>query len=84
MSGFHCPEVKNEDNPVCKGHLTRDFVKECCTKCGCSKNCGNRVVQRGITRKLEVLFRNHPLPSGMLLSFVKEGQFNALYLMGIM
>ncbi|KAJ6937191.1 hypothetical protein NC652_011760 [Populus alba x Populus x berolinensis] len=25
----------------CKGHLTRKFVKECWSKCGCNKKCGN-------------------------------------------
>lgn len=56
-TGFHCPieRQKNEENPAaCKGHFVRDFVKECSSKCGCSKQCGNRVVQRGITRRLEV------------------------------
>ncbi|XP_062148347.1 probable inactive histone-lysine N-methyltransferase SUVR2 isoform X6 [Alnus glutinosa] len=38
----------------CKGHLRRKFIKECWSKCSCSKNCGNRVVQRGITCKLQV------------------------------
>lgn len=40
----------------CKGHLMRKFIKECWWKCGCNKQCGNRVVQRGITRKLQVRF----------------------------
>ncbi|XP_052144632.1 probable inactive histone-lysine N-methyltransferase SUVR2 [Oryza glaberrima] len=44
-----------EMNPgPCKGHLTRKFIKECWRKCGCTRNCGNRVVQRGITRHLQV------------------------------
>ena len=38
----------------CKGHLLRRFIKECWSKCGCNKSCGNRVVQRGITAKLQV------------------------------
>ncbi|RAL38347.1 hypothetical protein DM860_002325 [Cuscuta australis] len=38
----------------CKGHLVRKFIKECWHKCGCSKNCGNRVVQRGISVNLQV------------------------------
>ncbi|CAL0309790.1 unnamed protein product [Lupinus luteus] len=38
----------------CKGHLKRKFIKECWSKCGCGKQCGNRVIQRGITCKLEV------------------------------
>ncbi|KAK6161211.1 hypothetical protein DH2020_004592 [Rehmannia glutinosa] len=38
----------------CKGHVTRKFIKECWYKCGCDMKCGNRVVQRGITAKLQV------------------------------
>ncbi|KAL6577210.1 Histone-lysine N-methyltransferase suvr4 [Orobanche minor] len=38
----------------CKGHVNRRFIKECWYKCGCGMNCGNRVVQRGITAKLQV------------------------------
>ncbi|KAF9676192.1 hypothetical protein SADUNF_Sadunf09G0112700 [Salix dunnii] len=38
----------------CKGHLTRKFIKECWSKCGCSKKCGNRVVQRGIQVALQI------------------------------
>uniref|UniRef100_A0A7N0T8R9 Uncharacterized protein n=1 Tax=Kalanchoe fedtschenkoi TaxID=63787 RepID=A0A7N0T8R9_KALFE len=52
-----CPleRNKNESKPEpCKGHLLRKFIKECWTKCGCSLRCGNRIVQRGITRRLEV------------------------------
>lgn len=54
-----CPieKFKNEHNPdACKGHLVRKFIKECWSKCGCSKHCGNRVVQRGIARNLQVFF----------------------------
>ncbi|KAK6780693.1 hypothetical protein RDI58_022877 [Solanum bulbocastanum] len=52
-----CPleRSKNEDIiESCKGHLMRNFIKECWWKCGCSKQCGNRVVQRGISHKLQV------------------------------
>ncbi|OMO97740.1 hypothetical protein CCACVL1_04472 [Corchorus capsularis] len=38
----------------CKGHLERKFIKECWSKCRCSKQCGNRVVQRGISVALQV------------------------------
>ncbi|KAL6532596.1 hypothetical protein OROHE_014018 [Orobanche hederae] len=38
----------------CKGHVNRRFIKECWYKCGCGMNCGNRVVQRGITAKLQL------------------------------
>ncbi|XP_037449661.1 probable inactive histone-lysine N-methyltransferase SUVR2 [Triticum dicoccoides] len=46
---FHCKIC----NP-CEGHSTKKFIKECWSKCGCARNCGNRVVQRGITRQLQV------------------------------
>ncbi|KAL5562000.1 hypothetical protein UlMin_031747 [Ulmus minor] len=54
-----CPleKARNDDClEPCKGHVERKFVKECWSKCGCNKQCGNRVVQRGITCKLEVFF----------------------------
>ncbi|KAA8550712.1 hypothetical protein F0562_002396 [Nyssa sinensis] len=57
---FYCKECplersKNDDIlEPCKGHLVRKFIKECWWKCGCSKQCGNRVVQRGINRNLQV------------------------------
>ncbi|KAJ4825456.1 hypothetical protein Tsubulata_010618 [Turnera subulata] len=38
----------------CQGHLTRKFIKECWVKCGCSKKCGNRIVQRGVKIDLQV------------------------------
>lgn len=38
----------------CKGHLVRKFVKECWSKCGCDMRCGNRIVQKGICRRLQV------------------------------
>ncbi|KAL6577207.1 hypothetical protein OROMI_011483 [Orobanche minor] len=44
----------------CKGHVNRRFIKECWYKCGCGMNCGNRVVQRGITAKLQNC-KNYPL-----------------------
>ncbi|XP_011083058.1 probable inactive histone-lysine N-methyltransferase SUVR2 [Sesamum indicum] len=56
-----CPleSSKGEDMvEPCKGHLVRKFIKECWWKCGCNKQCGNRVVQRGITRSLQV-FMTH-------------------------
>ncbi|KAK2638044.1 hypothetical protein Ddye_025839 [Dipteronia dyeriana] len=52
-----CPleRSKNEKFPEqCKGHIIRKFIKECWRKCGCNMNCGNRVVQRGITCELQV------------------------------
>ncbi|KAL9995217.1 putative [histone H3]-lysine(4) N-trimethyltransferase chromatin remodeling SET family [Helianthus debilis subsp. tardiflorus] len=54
-----CPlekaKAKNEGVVgTCKGHKERSFIKECWLKCGCSKKCGNRVVQCGIRYKLQV------------------------------
>jgi hypothetical protein len=46
------PDAKVNPDP-CKGHIIRKFIKECWRKCGCTRNCGNRVVQRGITRNLQ-------------------------------
>ncbi|XP_037486472.1 histone-lysine N-methyltransferase SUVR4-like isoform X1 [Triticum dicoccoides] len=56
-----CPlqiyKTKPSPDP-CKGHLARKFIKECWSKCGCGKQCGNRVIQRGITCNLQVFFTN--------------------------
>ncbi|XWS76199.1 hypothetical protein CRYUN_Cryun01aG0155200 [Craigia yunnanensis] len=52
-----CPfeRLKKNDFPEsCKGHLKRKVIKECWSKCGCNKQCGNRVVQRGVNYKLQV------------------------------
>lgn len=52
-----CPleKSRNEYMPErCKGHMVRKFIKECWRKCGCDMHCGNRIVQRGITCKLQV------------------------------
>ncbi|XP_056683039.1 histone-lysine N-methyltransferase SUVR4 [Spinacia oleracea] len=54
-----CPieRAKNESKPdKCKGHCVKKFIKECWSKCGCGTQCGNRVVQRGITRNLQVFW----------------------------
>ncbi|XP_059626084.1 probable inactive histone-lysine N-methyltransferase SUVR2 isoform X2 [Cornus florida] len=52
-----CPLIRSKNDDIleqCKGHLMRNFIKECWWKCGCSKHCGNRVVQRGINCNLQV------------------------------
>ncbi|KAM7257480.1 hypothetical protein ACFE04_013221 [Oxalis oulophora] len=53
-----CPieKAKNGDMDPCKGHLERKLIKECWKKCACFKKCLNRVVQRGITHKLQVFY----------------------------
>ncbi|RZC78062.1 hypothetical protein C5167_002242 [Papaver somniferum] len=72
-----CPLERSNDADLpdkCKGHLVRKFIKECWSKCGCHIQCGNRVVQRGISRELQVFFTRegkgwgiralHKLPRG--------------------
>ncbi|MCL7044767.1 hypothetical protein MKW94_018422 [Papaver nudicaule] len=72
-----CPLERSKDENLpdkCKGHLMRKFIKECWSKCGCHIQCGNRVVQRGISRELQVFFTRegkgwgiralHKLPRG--------------------
>lgn len=44
-----------DDIPPCEGHEVYTFIKECSIKCSCTMNCGNRVVQRGITARLQVI-----------------------------
>ncbi|KAJ8899362.1 hypothetical protein K2173_018336 [Erythroxylum novogranatense] len=62
QSLFYCEDCplerwKNEEMmELCKGHLKRKYIKECWFKCGCHKQCGNRVVQRGTNCKLQVFF----------------------------
>ncbi|KAL5792685.1 hypothetical protein ACOSP7_001279 [Xanthoceras sorbifolium] len=54
-----CPLERSKNDGIlepCKGHLERNIIKECWSKCGCYKQCGNRVVQRGINSKLQVFF----------------------------
>lgn len=59
-----CPHerLKNEYMPEkCKGHHIRKFIKECWRKCGCDLWCGNRIVQRGISCKLQVILTSYLL-----------------------
>ncbi|GAV83001.1 SET domain-containing protein/Pre-SET domain-containing protein/WIYLD domain-containing protein [Cephalotus follicularis] len=51
-----CPLERSKNK--CNGHLVRKFIKECWIKCGCNMQCGNRVVQRGVTCKLQVFLTN--------------------------
>ncbi|KAG4996055.1 hypothetical protein JHK84_027099 [Glycine max] len=55
----NCPLERSKNDGClepCKGHLKRKFIKECWSKCGCGKQCGNRVIQRGITYNLQAFF----------------------------
>ncbi|KAG6416217.1 hypothetical protein SASPL_123642 [Salvia splendens] len=74
-----CPlEIsKSDDTPEpCKGHLVRKFIKECWLRCGCNKQCGNRVVQRGITRNLQVFMTPEGKGWGLrTLEDLPEGAF---------
>ncbi|KAL3689793.1 hypothetical protein R1sor_016102 [Riccia sorocarpa] len=58
-SGWHCPIERSKysnECEDCEGHVSRKSVKECWHKCGYSMGCGNRVIQRGITCKLQIFF----------------------------
>ncbi|CAJ2651788.1 probable inactive histone-lysine N-methyltransferase SUVR2 isoform X2 [Trifolium pratense] len=54
-----CPLERSKNDGClepCKGHLKRKFIKECWSKCGCGKQCANRVIQRGVAYNLQVFF----------------------------
>ncbi|XP_047941755.1 uncharacterized protein LOC125188754 isoform X4 [Salvia hispanica] len=79
---FFCKECplersKSDDTPEpCKGHLVRKFIKECWLRCGCNKQCGNRVVQRGITRNIQVFMTPEGKGWGLrTLEDLPEGAF---------
>ncbi|XP_058094811.1 probable inactive histone-lysine N-methyltransferase SUVR2 isoform X2 [Magnolia sinica] len=78
-----CPleRSKNEDLPEpCKGHLVRKFIKECWSKCGCNKQCGNRVVQRGISCNLQVFLTSEGKGWGLrTLEELPKGTFVCEY-----
>ncbi|XP_022157500.1 probable inactive histone-lysine N-methyltransferase SUVR2 isoform X2 [Momordica charantia] len=83
---FYCKECplersKNDDClEPCKGHLKRKLIKECWSKCGCNKHCGNRVVQRGITCKLQVFFTSEGKGWGLrTLEDLPKGSFVCEY-----
>ncbi|TQD83725.1 hypothetical protein C1H46_030682 [Malus baccata] len=78
-----CPleRVKNDDClEPCKGHLRRQFIKECWSKCGCHRHCGNRVVQRGLNCKLQVFFTSEGKGWGLrTLEDLPKGAFVCEY-----
>ncbi|XP_047335684.1 histone-lysine N-methyltransferase SUVR4-like [Impatiens glandulifera] len=82
-----CPleRLKIDDNfkdCQCKGHLVRKFIKECWWKCGCNKQCGNRVVQRGININLQV-FMTSEIGKGWglrTLQYLPKGAFVCEYI----
>ncbi|XP_075502847.1 putative inactive histone-lysine N-methyltransferase SUVR2 [Primulina tabacum] len=83
---FYCQDcplerAKNANRPKkCKGHLLRKFIKECWRKCGCNMECGNRVVQRGVTRKLQVFLTSKGKGWGVrTLEELPEGAFVCEY-----
>ncbi|KAK4769644.1 hypothetical protein SAY86_027794 [Trapa natans] len=80
-SHFHCQEcplerLKGHPLKTCNGHLKRKFIKECWRKCGCSKQCGNRVVQRGISCSLQVFMTSEGKGWGLrTLNDLPKGAF---------
>ncbi|XP_051179787.1 probable inactive histone-lysine N-methyltransferase SUVR2 isoform X1 [Lolium perenne] len=78
-----CPleRSRNKASPEpCRGHLVRKFIKECWSKCGCNMECGNRVVQRGITCNLQVFFTGEGTGWGLrTLDELPKGAFVCEY-----
>ncbi|KAM0844357.1 hypothetical protein ACQ4PT_057100 [Festuca glaucescens] len=78
-----CPleRSRNKASPEpCQGHLVRKFIKECWSKCGCNMECGNRVVQRGITCNLQVFFTGEGTGWGLrTLDELPKGAFVCEY-----
>ncbi|XP_075492713.1 putative inactive histone-lysine N-methyltransferase SUVR2 isoform X1 [Primulina tabacum] len=78
-----CPLQKSINQDVtepCKGHLMRKFIKECWWKCGCNKQCGNRVVQRGITYRIQVFMTSEGKGWGLrTLEDIPKGAFVCEY-----
>ncbi|KAG8370839.1 hypothetical protein BUALT_Bualt13G0025100 [Buddleja alternifolia] len=78
-----CPLERSKSQDIvesCKGHSVRKFIKECWWKCGCNKQCGNRVVQRGITRNLQVFMTGEGKGWGLrTLEDLPEGAFVCEY-----
>nr|XP_027188964.1 histone-lysine N-methyltransferase SUVR4-like isoform X2 [Cicer arietinum] len=74
-----CPLERSKNDGClepCKGHLKRKFIKECWSKCGCGKQCGNRVIQRGITYNLQVFFTSEEKGWGLrTLEDLPKGAF---------
>lgn len=82
---FYCQDcplerAKDVQNPEdCKGHLLRKFIKECWRKCGCDMECGNRVVQRGISCKLQVYAMEGKGWALRTLEYLPKGSFVCEY-----
>ncbi|KAK9087779.1 hypothetical protein Syun_030173 [Stephania yunnanensis] len=78
-----CPLERSRNEDIidpCQGHLVRKFIKECWSKCGCGKYCGNRVVQRGINKSLQVFFTQEGKGWGLrTLEFLPKGTFVCEY-----
>lgn len=55
---FFCKPLERPRNVALpepsRGHLVRKVIRECWSKCGCNMQCGNRVVQRGVSCNLQV------------------------------
>ncbi|XP_011015243.1 PREDICTED: histone-lysine N-methyltransferase SUVR2-like isoform X3 [Populus euphratica] len=78
-----CPLERSKNDEIlepCKGHVKRKYIEECWSKCGCHKQCGNRVVQRGIRCKLQVFFTPEGKGWGLrTLELLPKGTFVCEY-----
>lgn len=58
-TGCYCASLPTEDSSsgddgVCHGHQSRTFITECNSMCACHLKCGNRIIQHGMTVKVQV------------------------------
>ena len=58
-TGCFCANLPAEDSSsgdeaVCRGHQPRTIVTECNSYCACHLKCGNRVIQHGMTVRVQV------------------------------
>lgn len=79
--GCYCADSCITWNPedasrVCNGHFARRFIYECNLTCFCEWSCGNRVVQRGMPKRVELFWTGRkgwgvrtlqPVPTGSFL-----------------
>ncbi|GBG62004.1 hypothetical protein CBR_g28480 [Chara braunii] len=75
-TGSYVSMAGSSRSAYCTGHPVRPTIQECCQWCPCGLDCGNRVVQRGLTCNLEV-FRRDEEDRWRLrtLTFIPKGMF---------
>lgn len=60
---------------MCRGHYERKFIFECNLSCLCRGTCRNRLVQKGLTLKLNVVWTGGRGWGLQTLQAIEKGQF---------